>query len=112
MATVYIIRQWFSKVVSHSWTMVSSDSSLYIRNSWDVSVGLHGPPLWRDLLIIRQLSLGPEAALSLLIGQMVSDQVYGDPHTIPSHPELEAAAIAVITTFQVGSTSDDQPVES
>jgi hypothetical protein len=33
---------------------------------------------------------------------MVSEQVYGDPHTRPSHPELEAAAIAVITTFQVG----------
>jgi hypothetical protein len=33
---------------------------------------------------------------------MVQDQVFGDIHTRPSHPELEAAAIAVITTFQVG----------
>ncbi|KAK4689920.1 hypothetical protein P7C73_g207, partial [Tremellales sp. Uapishka_1] len=50
----------------------------------------------------RQLSIGPEAALSLLIGQMIQELVYGDPHTIPKHPELEAAAIAIITTFQVG----------
>jgi MFS superfamily sulfate permease-like transporter len=50
----------------------------------------------------RQLSLGPEAALSLLIGQMIQDLVYGDPHTLPKHPELEAAAIAIVTTFQVG----------
>ena len=53
-------------------------------------------------LIDRQLSLGPEAALSLLIGQMISDLVYGDPHSTPKHPELEAAAIALVTTFQVG----------
>jgi hypothetical protein len=32
---------------------------------------------------------------------MVQEQVFGDIHTRPSHPELEAAAIAVITTFQV-----------
>ena len=32
---------------------------------------------------------------------MVQDAVFGDPHTRPEHPELEAAAIAVITTFQV-----------
>lgn len=51
--------------------------------------------------MIRQLSLGPEAALSLLIGQMVQEQVFGDIHGTPAHPELEAAAIAVITTFQV-----------
>lgn len=52
---------------------------------------------------IRQLSLGPEAALCLLIGQMVQEVVYGDPHSIPKHPELEAAAIALVTTFQVWS---------
>ncbi|KAL7424649.1 hypothetical protein Q5752_000333 [Cryptotrichosporon argae] len=50
----------------------------------------------------RQLSLGPEAALSLLIGQMAQEAVYGDPHSVPKHPELEAAAISVITTFQIG----------
>jgi MFS superfamily sulfate permease-like transporter len=49
----------------------------------------------------RQLSLGPEAALSLLIGQMIQEMVYADPHNLPKHPELEAAAIALVTTFQV-----------
>jgi hypothetical protein len=49
----------------------------------------------------RQLSLGPEAALSLLIGQMIQETVYADPHNLPKHPELEAAAIALVTTFQV-----------
>ena len=49
----------------------------------------------------RQLSLGPEAALCLLIGQMIQEGVYGDSHSIPKNPELEAAAIALITTFQV-----------
>lgn len=50
----------------------------------------------------RQLSIGPEAALSLLIGQMITELVYGDPHSVPNHPELEGAAIALVTTFQVG----------
>ena len=50
----------------------------------------------------RQLSVGPEAALSLLIGQMVTELVYSDPHHVHKHPELEAAAIALVTTFQVG----------
>lgn len=49
----------------------------------------------------RQLSLGPEAALCLLIGQMVQEAVYGDPHNLPKHPELEAAAISLIATLQV-----------
>ncbi|OWT39498.1 endoplasmic reticulum protein [Cryptococcus neoformans Bt1] len=50
----------------------------------------------------RQLSIGPEAALSLLIGQMIQEAVYGDPHSRPAHPEAEAAAIALITTLQIG----------
>ena len=49
----------------------------------------------------RQLSLGPEAALSLLIGQMIQEVIWSDRHTVPKYPELEAAAIAIITTFQV-----------
>jgi MFS superfamily sulfate permease-like transporter len=53
--------------------------------------------------ICRQLSLGPEAALSLLIGQMIQDVVYSDPHNLPAHPEIEAAAIALVTTFQVST---------
>ncbi|GFZ42489.1 hypothetical protein JCM24511_00204 [Saitozyma sp. JCM 24511] len=51
---------------------------------------------------VPQLSLGPEAALSLLIGQMIQETVYADPHNLPKHPELEAAAIALVTTFQIG----------
>jgi len=33
---------------------------------------------------------------------MISDLVYGDPHSTPKHPDLQAAAIALVTTFQVG----------
>lgn len=51
---------------------------------------------------LRQLSVGPEAALSLLIGQLIKEIVYGDPHAIPENPEQEGAIIAVIATFQVG----------
>jgi MFS superfamily sulfate permease-like transporter len=32
---------------------------------------------------------------------MVQEQLYGDPHSVPSHPDLEAAAIALVTTFQI-----------
>ena len=32
---------------------------------------------------------------------MIREKVYGDPHSIPEHPELESAAIALVTTFQV-----------
>lgn len=46
--------------------------------------------------------MGPEASLSLMLGHLIDDLVYGDPHSIPANPELEAAAIAVIATFQVG----------
>jgi MFS superfamily sulfate permease-like transporter len=52
--------------------------------------------------IVSQMSTGPEAALSLLIGQMINDLVYSDPHTTPPHPQLDAAAISLVTTFQVG----------
>ncbi|WVN84882.1 uncharacterized protein L203_100018 [Cryptococcus depauperatus CBS 7841] len=50
----------------------------------------------------RQLSIGPEAALSLMVGQVIQHIVYGDPHDKLSHPEIEAAAIALITTLQIG----------
>ncbi|KAI9632716.1 sulfate transporter family-domain-containing protein [Dioszegia hungarica] len=49
----------------------------------------------------RQLSVGPEAALSLLIGQMIQE-VVNDPDHPAKHPELEGAAIAIVTTFQIG----------
>jgi MFS superfamily sulfate permease-like transporter len=60
--------------------------------------------------IIRQLSLGPEAALCLLIGQMIQEVVYSDPHSIPKHPELEAAALSLITTFQVSFFSGSKAI--
>jgi high affinity sulfate transporter 1 len=50
----------------------------------------------------RQLSMGPEASLSLMLGQLINDLVWGDPHNTPKHPELEAVAISVMATFQVG----------
>ncbi|RXK40370.1 endoplasmic reticulum protein [Tremella mesenterica] len=70
-----------------------------IAGLWSAAI----PSLIYGLLgTCRQLSLGPEASLSLLIGQMIRDAVHGDPHTTPAHPELEAAAIALVTTFQTG----------
>jgi MFS superfamily sulfate permease-like transporter len=33
---------------------------------------------------------------------MIQDLVYSDPHGLPKHPELEAAAIALVTTLQIG----------
>lgn len=70
-----------------------------------VSLGLAGELPGRDpkpltQLTLRQLSIGPEAALSLLIGQLIQE-VVTDTHHPPKHPEREAAAIALITTFQV-----------
>ncbi|WWC88093.1 uncharacterized protein L201_002997 [Kwoniella dendrophila CBS 6074] len=50
----------------------------------------------------RQLSIGPEASLSLLMGQMIQDAVLGNPHHKSKHPEFNAAALSVITTFQIG----------
>ena len=44
--------------------------------------------------------MGPESALCLIIGQLIQRKVYGDPHVIPEHPELEAAAISLMTTAQ------------
>lgn len=37
-----------------------------------------------------------------MLGQLIEDLVWGDPHKTPKHPELEAAAISVMATFQVG----------
>lgn len=50
----------------------------------------------------RQLSVGPEAALSLLVGQMVTEIIEGDPHSVPQHPEKVAIQVAIIITMQVG----------
>lgn len=47
----------------------------------------------------RQLNTGPEAALSLLVGQAISSLVEGDPHA--PEGKIGAAAVSTIITFQV-----------
>ena len=47
----------------------------------------------------KHLNVGPEAALSLLIGQAVDAIRRGDPHE--DVPEYAAIAAATIITFQV-----------
>ncbi len=49
----------------------------------------------------RQLNVAPEAALSLLVGQAVSDVLHGDPHSHPVDPEAIGIAVATIITLQV-----------
>ncbi|EJT52932.1 endoplasmic reticulum protein [Trichosporon asahii var. asahii CBS 2479] len=51
---------------------------------------------------LSQMSMGPEASLSLMMGQMIDNFVYGDPHSVPEDPAAEGIAIAVMTTFTVG----------
>lgn len=46
--------------------------------------------------------MGPEASLSLLLGQTIKELIYSDPHSVPENAELEAIAVSVIVTFQVG----------
>lgn len=53
----------------------------------------------------HQLNVAPEAALSLLVGQAVSDILHEDPHTHPQDPEAVGLAIATIITFQVSTPS-------
>ena len=53
----------------------------------------------------RQLSVGPEAALSLLVGQLITDALEADPHHAPKHPEQVAMAIAGVTAMQVSPRS-------
>lgn len=47
----------------------------------------------------RQLNVGPEAALSLLIGQTISSLVSLDPHS--KQGKIEAEAVSTIVVFQV-----------
>lgn len=49
----------------------------------------------------HQLNVAPEAALSLLVGQAVSDALHGDPHSHPEDPEATGLAVATIITLQV-----------
>ncbi|KAF7791398.1 hypothetical protein EIP86_002412 [Pleurotus ostreatoroseus] len=53
----------------------------------------------------RQLNVAPEAALSLLLGQAVSDILHGDPHSHPVDPEAIGLEVATIITFQAGLIS-------
>lgn len=49
----------------------------------------------------RQLNVGPEASLSLIIGQTVTSLIHSDPHGPPEDKHLVAIAISTIITFQV-----------
>ncbi|EUC62398.1 sulfate anion transporter [Rhizoctonia solani AG-3 Rhs1AP] len=51
----------------------------------------------------RQLSVGPEAALSLLVGQAVTQVLHGDPSA--KIPHSMALAVSTMITFQVGCIS-------
>ncbi|KZT22517.1 sulfate permease [Neolentinus lepideus HHB14362 ss-1] len=53
----------------------------------------------------RQLNVAPEAALSLLVGQAVSDIIHGDPHSHPENSDAIGIAVSTIITFQVGLIS-------
>ncbi|EIW54017.1 sulfate anion transporter [Trametes versicolor FP-101664 SS1] len=53
----------------------------------------------------RQLNVAPEAALSLLVGQVVDEILHSDPHTHPIDPNAMSLAISTIITFQVGLIS-------
>jgi MFS superfamily sulfate permease-like transporter len=50
----------------------------------------------------RQLNVGPEASLSLIIGQTVTTLIHSDPHGPVGDRETLALAISTIITFQVG----------
>ncbi|TCD66273.1 hypothetical protein EIP91_001602 [Steccherinum ochraceum] len=52
----------------------------------------------------RQLNVAPEAALSLLVGQAVSEILHHDHHE-NTNPELAGLAISTVITFQVGLIS-------
>lgn len=38
-----------------------------------------------------------------MLGHVIQELIYGDPHSVPENPELEAAAVSVVLTFQVGA---------
>ena len=48
-----------------------------------------------------QLSVGPEAALALIVGQSISSIMHADPHGPPDNPYAVAIAASTIITFQV-----------
>ncbi|RSH94758.1 hypothetical protein EHS25_004564 [Saitozyma podzolica] len=101
---------------NYSWSLFSGDvvagisvACLLIPQAMSYANGLARltpvAGLWSTAipaLIYGALGTCRRAALSLLIGQMIQEMVYADPHNLPKHPELEAAAIALVTTFQIG----------
>ncbi|EGO00784.1 hypothetical protein SERLA73DRAFT_167030 [Serpula lacrymans var. lacrymans S7.3] len=60
------------------------------------------PPIVYSFLgTSRQLNVAPEAALSLLVGQAVSDYLH-DPHTRPEDTHAIGLAVSTAITLQVG----------
>ncbi|ETW75348.1 sulfate transporter [Heterobasidion irregulare TC 32-1] len=53
----------------------------------------------------RQLNVAPEAALSLLVGQAVSNALHSDPHDHPANPDAVGLAVASAIVIQVGLIS-------
>lgn len=53
----------------------------------------------------KQLNVGPEASLSLIVGQTVTSLIHSDPHGPPKDAHLVALAISTIITFQVSFSS-------
>ncbi|KAG1727653.1 sulfate transporter family-domain-containing protein [Suillus paluster] len=61
------------------------------------------PPIMYSLLgTSRQLNVAPEAALSLLVGQAVSDYRRADHHARPEDADAIGIAVSTAITFQVG----------
>ncbi|KAG2090747.1 sulfate transporter family-domain-containing protein [Suillus discolor] len=61
------------------------------------------PPIMYSLLgTSRQLNVAPEAALSLLVGQAVSDYRRGNHHVRPEDADAVGIAVSTAITFQVG----------
>ncbi|WOO80799.1 Putative sulfate transporter [Vanrija pseudolonga] len=107
----------------YSWALFAGDVSagvsvacLLIPQAMSYANGLaHLPPvagLWASAIpalvygalgTCRQMSMGPEASLSLLMGNTINELVHSDPHSTPENADLEAIAISVITTFMAGA---------
>lgn len=87
-------------IIPQSMSYASSLAHLTpVAGLWSVAIpGL----VYAMLGTCRQLSDGPEAALSLLVGQMVNEVVNGDPHAIPKDAEKVAIQVACVITLQVG----------
>lgn len=87
-------------IIPQSMSYASSLAHLTpVAGLWSVAIpGL----VYAMLGTCRQLSDGPEAALSLLVGQMVNEVISGDPHSIPKDADRVAIQVACVITLQVG----------